>query len=87
MDTLEGINKLARQAREEKPPHFNVADQVLKQIRSEETEAFSFTVFDLFAAASAVAASVVGYFSIGAWRFIASPLMQFFAPLQEVRLW
>jgi hypothetical protein len=87
MDTLNGIEKLARQAREEKTPRFDVADRVLQQIRAEETEIFSFTVFDLFATASAVVASVVGYFSIGAWRFIASPLMQFFAPLQEVRLW
>ena len=87
MDTLEGINKLARQARKEEPPYFDVTDQVLKKISSEESETFSFTFFDLIAAVSAVAASVVGYFSIGAWRFIASPLMQFFAPLQEVRLW
>ena len=87
MDTLESINKLARQAREEQIPNFDVAGQVLQQIRTEETETFSFTVFDLFAAVSAVTASVVGYFSFGAWRFIASPLMQFFAPLQEARLW
>ena len=87
MDTLEDINKLARQAREEKTPNFSIAGQVMQQIKAEEAETFSFTVFDLFATASAVAASVVGYFSIGAWRFIASPLMQFFAPLQEVRLW
>jgi hypothetical protein len=87
MDTLEGIEKLARRAREEKTPDFDVADQVMQQIRTEETESFSFTVFDLFATASAVAASVVGYFSLGAWKFIASPLMQFFTPLQEIRLW
>ena len=87
MDTLDGIEKLAQQAREEQTPNFSVAGQVMQQIKAEEMESFSFTVFDLFAAASAVAASVVGYFSIGAWRFIASPLMQFFAPLQEVRLW
>ena len=87
MDTLDGINKLARQAREEQTPRFDVADQVLQQIRVEETETFSFTVFELFATASAIAASVVGYFSIGAWKFIASPLIQFFTPLQEIRLW
>jgi len=87
MDTLEGIEKLACQAREEKVPGFDAAERVLQQIRSEETETFGFAIFDLFAGASAVAASVVGYFSIGAWKFIASPLMQFFAPLQEVKLW
>lgn len=87
MDALDGIKKLARQAREEETPQFDVANQVLRHIRAEETETFSFTVFELFATASAVAASVIGYFSIGAWRFIASPLMQFFAPLQEISLW
>jgi hypothetical protein len=87
MDALERIEKLARQAREEETPRFDVTGQVLRQIRAEETETFSFTVFELFATASAVAASVVGYFSIGAWKFIASPLMQFFTPLQEIRLW
>ncbi len=87
MDTLEGIEKLARRAREDETPEFDVANQVMQHIRTEETESFSFTVFDLFATASAVAASVVGYFSIGAWKFIASPLMQFFTPLQEIRLW
>jgi hypothetical protein len=87
MDTLDSIEKLARKAREEKTPLFDVSDLVLQQIRTDETETFSFTVFDLFATASAIVASVVGYFSISAWKFIASPLMQFFAPLQEIRLW
>jgi hypothetical protein len=87
MDTIKGIEKLVKQARQEETPSFGVSDKVMQQIRSEELETFNFTVFDLFATASAVAASVVGYFSIGAWRFFASPLMQFFAPLQEARLW
>ena len=87
MDTLDGIEKLARQAQEEKTPNFDVAHRVLQQIKAKETETFNFTVFGLFATASAVVASVVGYFSIGAWKFVASPLMQFFTPLQEIRLW
>jgi len=87
MDILEAIEKLAKQAREEKIPGFGVADRILQRIRPEETKAASFIVFDLFAGVSAVAASVVCYFSVGVWRFITSPLMQFFAPLQEVRLW
>lgn len=87
MDTLDGIEKLAQKAREEEQPHFDVTDKVLQQISSAEKEPFNFTVFDLFATGSAVAASVVGYFSISAWKFMASPLMQFFTPLQEARLW
>lgn len=87
MDTLDGIEKLAHQAREEKTPNFDVANQVLQQIRATETETFNFAVFELIATASAVVASVVGYFSISTWRLITSPLMQFFTPLQEIRLW
>jgi len=87
MDTLKGIEKLAKQAGQEEIPSFGVSDKVMQQITSEELETFNFTVFELFATASAVAASVVGYFSISAWRLIASPLMQYFTPLQEIRLW
>ena len=47
MDTLDGIEKLAYQAREEKTPNFDVANQVLQQIKATETETFSFAVFEL----------------------------------------
>jgi len=87
MDVLKAIEKLAHQAREERIPKFDVADRVLQQIRPAEEETFGLLAFELFASASAVAASVVGYFSLGIWRLITSPLMQFFTPLQEIRLW
>jgi hypothetical protein len=87
MDTLKGIEKLAQQARQEETPLFGVSNKIMNQIGSEESQAFNFTVLELFATASAIAASVVGYFSISAWRLIASPLMQYFTPLQEIRLW
>jgi hypothetical protein len=87
MDTIKGIEKLAQQARGEEAPLFSVSSEVMNQINCEESQAFNFTVFEIFATASAVAASVVGYFSISAWRLIASPLMQYFTPLQEIRLW
>ena len=86
MDTLEAIEKLAQQARREKTPTFNVAERIMYRIRPEEDK-FSFIVLELFASISAVAASVVGYFSVGVLRSLTSPLMQFFTPLQEVRLW
>jgi hypothetical protein len=87
MDTIRGIEKLAQQAQGEKVPSFDVTAKVMQQIRAEETESFGFVAFDLFASISAVAASVVGYFSIGALKSVTSPLMQFLAPLQEVRIW
>lgn len=87
MDTLEPIKKLAQRAREEKIPRFDVAGRITDLIRPQEEEKFGFIVFDLFAGFSALFASVIGYFSVGVLKSITSPLMQFFAPLQEVRLW
>jgi hypothetical protein len=87
MDTLDAIEKLARQARQEKTPVFGVADRILSRITTEREETFSFVVLELFASVSAIAASVVAYLSVGALRSLTSPLMQFFTPLQEVRLW
>ena len=86
MDTLDAIEKLAQQARREKTPDFNVAERILYRIRPEEDK-FSVLVLELIASVSAVAASVAGYFSVGALRSLTSPLMQFLTPLQEVRLW
>jgi hypothetical protein len=86
MDTLDAIEKLAQQARGEKTPEFNVAERILYRLRPEEDK-ISFIVLELFASVSAVAASVVGYFSVGVLRSLTSPLMQFLTPLQEVRLW
>jgi hypothetical protein len=87
MDTLEAIEKLAQQARQEKAPVFSVADRILYRIRPEENETFNLVILELFASVSAVVASIVGYFSIGVLRSFTSPLMQFFTPLQEIRLW
>jgi len=87
MDTLKAIENLAKKAQEEKTPAFDVAERVLLRIRTEEEGSFGFVAFDVFASLSAVAASVVAYFSIGVLRSLTSPLMQFITPLQEVRLW
>ena len=87
MDTLKAVEKLARQTHGEKVPSFDVTAKVLQQITSAEEQKLGFIVFELFASISAVAASVVGDFSIGALRSVTSPLMQFFAPLQEAALW
>jgi len=87
MDALKAIENLAKKAREEKIPAFDVAEQISLRIKTEEEGSFGFIVFDVFASLSALAASVVVYFSIGVMRSLTSPLMQFFTPLQEVRLW
>ena len=87
MDTLKAIENLADKARQEKIPSFNVAERISLRLRTEEEGNVGFVVFDVFASLSALAASVVVYFSIGTLRSLSSPLMQFFTPLQEVRLW
>jgi hypothetical protein len=87
MDSLEAIEKLAKQTKVEKVPSFDVTAKVLRRISSEEAEPVGLVAFELFASISAVAASVVGYFSIGALKSVTSPLMQFLAPLQEVAIW
>lgn len=87
MDTLKAIERLAQQSKGEKVPSFDVSAKVLQRIASEEEPSFGFVAFELFASISAVAASVVGYLSIAALRSVTSPLMQFFTPLQEARLW
>ena len=87
MDTLRAIEKLAKQSRGEQVPSFDVTAKVLQQISAEESQSVGLVAFELFASISAVAASVVGYFSVGALRSVTSPLMQFLTPLQEVRIW
>jgi len=87
MDTLKAIENLANKAREEKIPAFDVAERISLRLRTTDEGNVGFVVFDVFASLSALAASVVVYFSIGALRSLSSPLMQFFTPLQEVRLW
>jgi hypothetical protein len=87
MDTLKAIENLAKKARQEKIPAFDVAERISLRLRTEEKGSVGFVVFDVFASLSALAASVVAYFSIGVLRSLSSPLMQFFTPLQEVRLW
>ncbi len=87
MDTLRAIDKLAKQTKGETVPSFDVSAKVLQRIDSEEAQSVGLVAFELFASISAVAASVVGYFSIGALRSVTSPLMQFLTPLQEVAIW
>ncbi|HUT29539.1 MAG TPA: hypothetical protein VMX13_07100 [Sedimentisphaerales bacterium] len=87
MDTLEGIEKLAKRAQMQRIPAFAVSDQVMARLRFGEVDATSFAVFDFLAGIFATAASIIFYIGINAWMHIVSPLTQFFAPLQEVSLW
>jgi hypothetical protein len=87
MDTLDGIGRLAAKAREEEIPSFHVADRVMAQMKSGLTQTMSFTAFDFFAGASAVAALIMLFLAINTWSHIADPLRGLLAPLQEAPLW
>ena len=87
MDTLNKIVMLAERAKKHESPTFSVADRVMKQIQSKQTAVANFFIFDIFAAAAAVAASVVLFFGIQCWSYITSPLTKLFAPLSGGSLW
>ena len=87
MDTMKIIEKLAHIANREETPTLDVSNTVMFQISALRQETVSFWPVEFFAGISAVAASVVAFFSIQAWRYITDPLVQLLAPLQEVPLW
>jgi hypothetical protein len=87
MDTLEGLAKLARRAREETTPVFGVSEAVRLRILSERTETVTLIPLGLFGGLSALAASVIMVLAIQFWNYMTSPVMELVAPLPEIRLW
>lgn len=87
MDALEALVRLARKAREETIPVFDVADGVRLRIRSEKTASVTLIPLGLFGGLSAVAASVTLFMAIEFWKYMSSPVMELVAPLPEMRLW
>ena len=80
MDTLDGIEQLVACAREEDAPAPDVSGRVLQLIGSGRR--FQNTGLSLYAAASAVAASVALFFAVDCWISLNDPMMELFAPLQ-----
>jgi len=87
MDRLIAVEKLARKARQEAVPDFDVTLTVVQQIQAQPEESFSFLPFDLFAGVSVAIASITMVFSVAAWQYLANPMTDLLAPLQEVPLW
>ena len=87
MDTLRGIAKLARIAREEQAPVFGVAEMVRLRIQSEGRPSVTLIPLGLFGGLSAVAASILLFMAVQLWQYMNSPLMELVAPLPEIRLW
>jgi hypothetical protein len=89
MDTLEGLARLARRAREESTPVFGVSEAVRLRILSESQSPRSVTLIPLglFGGLSALAASVTMALAVQFWQYMTSPVMELVVPLPEIRLW
>lgn len=87
MDTLKAIEQVIQKLKNEDVPVFSVEDKVLWCLQALEIQTVIPLSQKIFWFASAVAASIAVYVSIGAWKYINSPLHELYAPLQEIRLW
>lgn len=87
MDALEGLEKLARKAREESTPVFGISEAVRLRIQSEIPEPVTLIPLGLFGGLSALAASVTLALAVQFWSYMSSPIMELVAPLPEIRLW
>ena len=81
------IEKLAQKARIEAVPQFSVSNRVMAQIELIDRQPTGLWPFEIFAGVSAVAASIVVFFSIQAWQTVFNPLYQLLSPYQGVSLW
>ena len=84
MDRINGLEKLARLARKDKPPTTDVSARVL--VRIMEHRPAPVLPLSLFAAASAVAAAVVLLLAISGWISPADPMPELFSPLEVLVL-
>jgi hypothetical protein len=82
MDELEAIEKLARRAREERPPETHVEAAVLETVRA--ARPVRILPLSLVAAAAAVAAAVVLTLAVDAWTSTAADPQSALFPSLEV---
>ena len=87
MDTLKIIERLAEKARKETSARFDVSQTIMREINELQQQENGVLPLEFFAGITAVAASVITFFSIQAWHYIVNPLFQLFAPYQGVSLW
>jgi hypothetical protein len=89
MDVLEGLNQLARRAREESTPVFGVSEAVRLRILSEGESPQSVTLIPLglIGGLSALAASITVALAVQFWQYMNNPIVELVAPLREIRLW
>lgn len=81
------LDKLAERAQSEILPQIDVSNGVMTRISLMRMQKPGLLPLELFAGLTAVAASIVVFFSIQAWQSIVNPLYQLFTPYQGVPLW
>ncbi|HBG28910.1 MAG: hypothetical protein A2Y10_16615 [Planctomycetes bacterium GWF2_41_51] len=84
---IEILDKLAERAQSEILPQIDVSNGVMTRISLMRGQKPSLLPLEVFAGLTAVAASIVIFFSIQAWHNIVNPFYQLFAPYQGVSLW
>ena len=87
MDALEPLDRLARRARQEQTPVFDIADKVRLRIRAERPQAVTLIPMGIVGGLAALAASVTVAFALQLWSYMSNPVMELLTPLQEIRLW
>ena len=87
MDALEPLDRLARRARQEQTPVFNVADKVRLRIWAEQSPSVTLIPMGVFGGLAALAASITVVLAIELWSYMSNPVMELLTPLQEIQLW
>jgi hypothetical protein len=81
------IDKLAIRAHDEVLPEFSVADGVITRIGLMRRSGQGLLPYEIFAGVTAVAASIVLFFSLQALQTILNPMYQLLVPNQGATLW
>ena len=87
MDALEPLDRLARRARQEQTPVFDVADKVRLLIRAEQAPSVTLIPMGVFGGLAALAGSITVVLAIQLWSYMSNPVMELLTPLQEIQLW
>jgi len=83
---IEIVEKLAQKAKNEVITQFDVSNEVMTQISLLHYEQPRLLPIEIFASVSAIAASIVIFFSMNAFQCIVNPLFQLFTPYQGASL-
>ena len=81
------MNNMIEKAKLEEIPEIDVTHKVLMRIQTRRDIVTSIKPMGIFAGISAIAASIILICSINSYKYLTSPIMDLFAPLQSVSLY